>query len=289
MQRNRGTLLAHTMGLGKTLQVISVLITLSSVASDAKVEMTESLRKDNRRFLVVCPPTIVDNWKNEFNIWTPHECKEALGHVVTVSQLDKRDQGLIKIRRWFNEGGVLILGYNLFRTLLTAKNTAPEAIEQRRKWLINPGADIVVADEAHLIKNPKALIGGLFSQIKTGSRIATTGSPLSNHLEEYYWMMEWINPGFLGSLRKFKTQYITPIKTGLYQDSTSGQRRVSTLLLDSIIANPGKGISKTAGTAQSSAGQENPSQGYQCNPGRSATKNRVCVNCAPDGAPTKAL
>jgi SNF2 family DNA or RNA helicase len=107
-----------------------------------------------------------------------------------------------------------------------AKNTAPEAIEQRRKWLLNPGPDIIVADEAHLIKNPKAKISGLFSQIKTGSRIATTGSPLSNHLEEYFWMMEWINPNFLGSLPKFTAQYITPIKNGLYQDSTAPQRKV---------------------------------------------------------------
>jgi SNF2 family DNA or RNA helicase len=227
MQNNRGTLLAHTMGLGKTLQVISVLITLSSLASDAKVEMTPSLKKDNRRFLVVCPPTIVDNWKNEFKLWTPPECKAALGHVVTISQIDKQDRRLYKIRQWFIEGGVLIIGYSQFRQLLTAKNTELQAIEQRREWLLNPGADVVVADEAHLIKNPKALIGGLFSQIQTGSRIATTGSPLSNHLEEYYWMMQWINPGFLGSLNKFTTQYIQPIKNGLYQDSASAQRKVS--------------------------------------------------------------
>jgi SNF2 family DNA or RNA helicase len=226
MQGNRGTLLAHTMGLGKTLQVISVLTTLSSVGSDAKVEMIASLKKENRRFLVVCPPTIVNNWENEFKLWTPRECKAALGPVVTINALEKTERRLLKIRRWFDEGGVLIVGYSLFRTLLTAKNTEPEAIEQRRKWLLDPGPDIVIADEAHVIKNPKAQIGELVSQFRTGSRIATTGSPLSNHLEEYFYMMEWINPTFLGSLRDFTTQYITPIKNGLYQDSTAYQRKV---------------------------------------------------------------
>jgi SNF2 family DNA or RNA helicase len=188
--------------------------------------MTASLRKDNRRVLVVCPATIVNNWKNEFKIWTPQECKDALGPVVTIDTEDKLDRRLLRIQHWFNEGGVLIVGYSQFRALLTAKNTSEEAIKQRRKWLLNPGPDIVVADEAHQIKNPKATINQLFSLIKTGSRIATTGSPLSNHLEEYYWMMEWINPQFLGSLPKFTSQYILPIKQGLYQDSTAVQRKV---------------------------------------------------------------
>jgi len=95
-----------------------------------------------------------------------------------------------------------------------------------RKWLLE-GPDIVIADEAHEIKNDKSLIGKLLAEVKTGSRIAMTGSPLSNHLEEYWAMMNWIHPGFLGSLRKFTSEYITPIKDGLYRDSSLGQRTTS--------------------------------------------------------------
>jgi len=226
------------MGLGKTLQVIAVLLTLASLGPEAKVEMASHLKIDDRRlrFLVICPPTIVENWMKEFKLWTPRECYESLGNVITVNQLEKIDQRVYNIRRWYQEGGVLIIGYAQFRAILMPKNTTDEAIAQRRKWLLNPGADIVVADEAHIIKNPKAKIGELFSKIKTGSRIATTGSPLSNHFEEYWSMMEWISPGFLGPLKKFTEQYISPIKEGLYEDSTAHQRKSSQTRLERLKA-----------------------------------------------------
>ena len=96
-----------------------------------------------------------------------------------------------------------------------------------RTWLLKPGADLIVADEAHEIKNEKSKIGYLLGQIEKGSRIATTGSPLSNHLKEYWAMMHWIHPGFLGTLRAFTSQYIIPIKEGLYSDSGHGERRES--------------------------------------------------------------
>lgn len=84
-----------------------------------------------------------------------------------------------------------------------------------------------MADEAHQIKNSKSNIGRLLGKIQTGSRVATTGSPLSNHLQEYWAMMNWIHPGFLGTLQEFSAQYIKPIKEGLYADSSYLQRRES--------------------------------------------------------------
>jgi SNF2 family DNA or RNA helicase len=94
------------------------------------------------------------------------------------------------------------------------------------KWLLE-GPDIVIADEAHEIKNEKSMIGKLLAGVKTTSRIALTGSPLSNHLQEYWAMMDWIHPGFLGSLRGFTMNYITPIKDGLYRDSLAEERKFS--------------------------------------------------------------
>ena len=120
------------------------------------------------------------------------------------------------------------MGYSQFRALLVPKKSITN--EQRKEleeWLLDPGADLVVADEAHEIKNKKSKITGLLMRIKTGTRIATTGSPLSNNLKEYWAMMNWIHTGFLGTLRHFTADYIDPIKAGLYGDSTSGDRRVS--------------------------------------------------------------
>jgi SNF2 family DNA or RNA helicase len=121
----------------------------------------------------------------------------------------------------------MIVGYSQFRSLLVPKGKSERELEQFQEWLLQPGPDLVVADEAHQIKNQKSQISQLFSQIRTGSRIATTGSPLSNHLEEYWAMMDWIHPDFLGTLSKFSAQYSQPIKAGLYRDSTIHERRTS--------------------------------------------------------------
>lgn len=78
-----------------------------------------------------------------------------------------------------------------------------------------------------MIKNEKSQIGGLLKQIRTGSRIATTGSPLSNNLKEYWAMMNWIHQGFLGTLKGFTGNYIEPIRGGLYAESTDAERKES--------------------------------------------------------------
>ena len=108
----RGCLLAHTMGLGKTLQIIALLVTLSLVPMNAKLDLPEHLKMDeslhrDRRYLIICPPSIVVNWKNEFEQWTPPDCAKSLGDVNCIhpGKLEER----IKItKRWFDNGGTLI-------------------------------------------------------------------------------------------------------------------------------------------------------------------------------------
>jgi|SRR5579862_1123842 len=232
-----GCLLAHTMGLGKTLQIIAMLITLSFLPPDAKVDMPARLRKENRKYLVVCPPGIVTNWRSEFTKWTPRGCIDALGSILCVNESSLQER-MGTISRWDRNGGVLIskwptvpsnclVGYSQFRALLGSKQRTEEHKEKVRKWLLKPGPDLVIADEAHEIKNEKSQIAELLHRIDTGSRIATTGSPLSNHLEEYWAMMNWIHPGFLGKLSKFSQSYIVPIKSGLYADSDRFERQIS--------------------------------------------------------------
>lgn len=107
LKKGVGCLLAHTMGLGKTLQVITLLITLSLLPPEAKVDMPEHLRKDSRKYLVVCPPGIVINWRNEFKRWTPRDCTDALGPVLCVNDTTLTDR-LYTIKRWARDGGVLL-------------------------------------------------------------------------------------------------------------------------------------------------------------------------------------
>jgi hypothetical protein len=114
MTKGRGCLLAHTMGLGKTLQIIAFLITLASLPPEAygNLDMpdhldSKKLKRDFKRFMVVCPPSIVVNWANEFAKWTPPDCKDALGriHCVNDTTIPERMQ---TVRAWYRRGGVLL-------------------------------------------------------------------------------------------------------------------------------------------------------------------------------------
>lgn len=186
--------------------------------------------------MVICPPTIVINWSKEFKKWTPADCKESLGSIFCVNDVTL-ERRIAAVRAWYLSGGVLIsispdiiadqtVGYSQFRTLLLKVNDE-EHKKTLREALVDPGPELVIADEAHIISNKNSKISRLIGEINTFSRIATTGSPLSNHLEEYWAMMNWIHPGFLGTLRSFAGSYIEPIKDGLYANSTVAQKRTS--------------------------------------------------------------
>ena len=67
---------------------------------------------------------------------------------------------------------------------------------------------MVVADEAHIIKDPKARISEVLRGIKTIRRIALTGSPVQNNLMEYYFMVSWVKPLHLGRPKDFNKRFV---------------------------------------------------------------------------------
>lgn len=77
------------------------------------------------------------------------------------------------------------------------------------------GADVVVADEAHQLRNPKS--GNVIAMAKfvTKKRIALTGYPLQNKMVEYWTMIEWIGQAHVvGTAADFQNQYVLPITKG---------------------------------------------------------------------------
>lgn len=93
----------------------------------------------------------------------------------------------------YNRAGCLLAGYEAFRGLVTyhkKKNITlnPDQIESVKKkvdeTLLNPGADIIICDEGHIIKNSKSGISMAISLVKTKRRIILTGTPIQNNLRE---------------------------------------------------------------------------------------------------------
>ncbi|GAP89363.1 putative snf2 family domain-containing protein [Rosellinia necatrix] len=215
-KKRQGCLLAHTMGLGKTMQVITLLVAINQAAlsSDPTVssQIPEELRES--RTLILCPATLVNNWHDELLSWLPENNK--LGELYKIDAVMSTEQRNLVVHTWDALGGIMIIGYNLFKAFVDAQG-------MREIFLKRP--NIVVADEAHMMKNPKAKTHVAAANFRTFSRIALTGSPLANNVEEYYSMINWVAPNYLGDIREFRAQYANPINHGLHADSTASDRR----------------------------------------------------------------
>ncbi|KAK5979049.1 Helicase ARIP4 [Trichostrongylus colubriformis] len=247
-----GCILAHSMGLGKTIQVITFIEVFLRVTKAKKV-------------LVIVPINTIQNWYSEFEKWIPRYsetgeiCRQfevfLLGDAVKTF-----DQRVNLIENWMHKGGVLLIGYEMFRLLIRStqprkpmktkpnSSIAPqidvkpddfdqgftadgrvkkEANDIIRGALVDPGADLVVCDEGHKIKNLNTDIALALKAIRTKRRIVLTGYPLQNNLMEYYCMVDFVRPDFLGSRKTFTIQFEKPIKNGQCIDSTARDIKIA--------------------------------------------------------------
>lgn len=216
----QGCLLAQTMGLGKTMQTIALLVAISDAAKNPNDNIRNQVPTPlhESRTLILSPPPLVENWYDEIIMWRPkmHNLGILRKVIGKTSPQDRRNE----IRGWGVEGGVLLLGTNLFRVLMDRKSvTYNEGIAE----ILWERPNIVILDEAHEIKSRDSKIAQAVKGIHCKSRVALTGSPLSNNLGEYFSLIDWVAPRYFGDYSDFKRTYETPISQGLWQESTLSQ------------------------------------------------------------------
>lgn len=145
------------------------------------------------------------------------------------------------IQEWQKKGGVLLIGYELYRQLSLkkpnkAKRKRGQAfkdmvdveeddknkglLEDMHSALVSPGPDLVICDEGHRIKNSHASISLALKQMRTKRRIVLTGYPLQNNLLEYWCMVDFVRPNYLGTKSEFCNMFERPIQNGQCIDST---------------------------------------------------------------------
>ncbi|KAK4106561.1 hypothetical protein N658DRAFT_563373 [Parathielavia hyrcaniae] len=218
----QGCLLAHTMGLGKTMQVITLLVVIaeSSASPDESVrsQIPESLRES--KTLILCPSSLVDNWLDELQMWAPGGVLGPIRRLESAMPVLERTQA---IRDWASSGGVLVSGYNLFTNIVSADKEIAK--------LLMETPNLVIGDEAHYIKNPESQRHQATANFRTMSRIAMTGSPLTNNVMDYYSMINWVAPNYLADIAEFRQRFSNPIKEGLYADSNPSEKRRARKLL----------------------------------------------------------
>lgn len=218
-----GCILAHCMGLGKTLQLIALLHTLVRYKQLKTTKM-----------LVICPKSTVMNWFEEIKKWTGSIQNGPQLQAYTFGENESTEKRVQLLERWHKSStsrpGVLLLGFEAFKNMVffdksTRKNNpmsdeyASKLQKKIQQCLLDPGPDLVVCDEGHIIKNEKSVINKAVMKINTRRRIVLTGTPIQNNLSEYYCMVNFIKPSLLGTTKEFNNLYANPIKDGQHRDS----------------------------------------------------------------------
>ncbi|XP_030023401.2 uncharacterized protein LOC115442500 [Manduca sexta] len=292
-----GCILAHSMGLGKTLQIVCFC--------DIFLRHTKS-----KTVLCIMPINTLQNWVAEFNMWLPLDASisplTAHGDVrarnfpiYVLNDSHKTLQMRAKVvKEWSTSGGVLMIGYELYRLLSMKKDKKPrkkkkadldkekdkseskptdtgnedtqssditnqskvldelkldkdsgdsqiksevdgkddvkkdekkedtqtdeekKLLDEMYEALVRPGPDLVICDEGHRIKNSHSNISYALKQMRTKRRVVLTGYPLQNNLLEYWCMVDFVRPNYLGSKTEFCNMFERPIQNGQCIDST---------------------------------------------------------------------
>lgn len=193
-----GGILADEMGLGKTIQIIAYLAVLhhSGVLQGMRVQNTSlgtASAPSTGGVLIVCPATLISQWRNELHLWYPPL------RVCVMHQVDIQDRKEC-IRVASTEQGVLITSYETMRIA--------------HEELLEATWTIVILDEGQKIRNPNASVTMASKRFSTPHRIVLSGSPIQNNLQELWSIFDFICPGRLGTLPVFLEEFAQPIESG---------------------------------------------------------------------------
>ena len=187
-----GACLADDMGLGKTLQTLALV---ASARQDGETRPT----------LVVCPTSVINNWRKEAERFAPDLS-------VLVHHGFDRPRKKEFVRK-ATAHDIVVTGYDLLR--------------RDSDFLCEVSWSGVVLDEAQNVKNPEAKQSRAARSLPADCRIALTGTPVENHVGDLWSIMEFLNPGLLGTQAAFKRRFFTPIQRHRDADAMERLRRIT--------------------------------------------------------------
>ena len=175
-----GACLADDMGLGKTIQALALLV-------------HEQERGEKRPVLLICPSSVIGNWQREAARFTPgvtvlrHHGPDRLSGKAFVEEASRHT--------------LVVTNYALLpRDYVTLRRVA---------WAG------VILDEAQNIKNPDTRQSQAARALAADYRLALTGTPVENHVGDLWSIMDFLNPGLLGTRSSFRDRFLLPIQSGV--------------------------------------------------------------------------
>ena len=187
-----GGILADDMGLGKTLETIAFLYSL----------------KTNKPFLIVAPKSVIYNWEKEFLKWN----KDAKVQVIDGNK-DHRLELINSIKE--DENVAYITSYDSLRNDLSYYS--------KHKF------EVLITDEAQLIKNYKTLKSKAVRNIQSVSKFALTGTPIENSMTDLWSIFDFLMPNYLNTYGVFKIKYV--LAGNQEEARASLRKRISPFLL----------------------------------------------------------
>ncbi|GAB6189803.1 hypothetical protein JCM30566_15450 [Marinitoga arctica] len=156
-------ILADDMGLGKTVQTIALIL---------------SLKKKNRKFLIITPRSVIYNWAYEIEKFTSN-LKYFIYHNNQKDIPEDTD------------------------VILTTYGTIRNSVDLFKKMDIY----YIILDEAQYIKNNETKLYKSIKKLKASHKLALTGTPLENSLNDLYNIFEFLMPGFFGKREEFNRKF----------------------------------------------------------------------------------
>ncbi|KFA45965.1 hypothetical protein S40293_07295 [Stachybotrys chartarum IBT 40293] len=213
-----GGILGDDMGLGKTVQVAAFLaVAFGKTGDERDAKRMRQIRYHSDRWypriLIICPGSVIVNWKNELNRW-------GWWHVDLFHGANKDDvlgtarAGLIEI---------MITTYETYKNSRSQINMV--------QW------DAVVADECHKLKDRYSATAKALRDVNALCRIGLTGTAIQNKYEELYTLLDWTNPGHFGPLTEWSQTITRPLTVGQSHEATVAQLSLARQTAQKLVQN----------------------------------------------------
>ncbi|KAL9532422.1 hypothetical protein SMMN14_03200 [Sphaerulina musiva] len=223
--KQQGALLGDDMGLGKTIQVIAFLtVAFGKTADERDLKRMRYKRKNEPgtwypRVLIICPGTLIENWKVELDRW-------GYWHIYTYHGSASAKEDALAAA----EGGrleIMITTYDTYKRDESSINCVT--------W------DCVIADEVHTIKERKSQNAQAMNNVNALCRFGLSGTTIQNKYEELWTLLNWANPGCVSTIANWKSAICMPLKIGQSHDATLSQlakaRRTAIGLTQNLLPN----------------------------------------------------
>ncbi|KAF9166937.1 DNA-dependent ATPase protein rad54 [Mortierella sp. AD011] len=203
-----GCIMADEMGLGKTLQCIALLWTLLKQSPEPGKGTIE-------KCIICCPSSLVKNWANEIIKWLG---PGKIG-VLTCDSKGTKEETNNAMRQWASArqrmvvNPVLIISYESLRMYAPVLAQSP--------------IGLILCDEGHRLKNSGSQTFVALNELNVQRRVILSGTPIQNDLSEYFSLLNFANPGLLGSTAEFRKNYELPILRGRDSEATDQEQEVS--------------------------------------------------------------